>query len=226
MPSISVNLPRSHVDDLVAVCRIGTVRLNQIADALHRMPLALKRSEIRRVIASAAGDGQETQVTDRVLGGLAIAIRHFNVPAGDLLDKIQISLFSSNLSEEDKSSWHECRPIIEKMLSASSLRSSVKARELSYDFDNIYAQARILVDIRPVFDDVKEVIIGADITHTLRLEYITEGDDTTILSVAMDRDDIRKLQECCEEALRKSDKAISLVQNQKLEAFTPGGESE
>jgi hypothetical protein len=88
-----------------------------------------------------------------------------------------------------------------------------KARELAFDFERIYTRARILTDIRPVFDDARNEIMGANVTQTLRLDYTSRNDSSTSLSLALDMSDIEELRKCCKDALRKA-----TISREKIEA--------
>jgi hypothetical protein len=223
MPSVSVRLSKAQTDDLATICGLGVARLNQLADALDQTKPSIDRRELRRVIAGVAGESQAVDAAWRALPALAIAFRRFNVTASDLLDSVRKSLVNQGWKEEDLRSWHECRPVIEKILMSPAVVLPAKARELAFDFERIYTRARILTDVRPIFDDPRNEIIGANITQTLRLDYTSRNDSSTSLSLALDMSDIAELKKCCEDALRKADISREMIQTKwGIEAALPG----
>jgi len=146
----------------------------------------------------------------RALSGLATAIRKFNIPASNLFEMVQSSL--GELSEQDMLLWHECKPIIQRIVSSEFVTLYAKARDLAFDFERLFARSRILTDIRPVFDDERNIIVGADITQTLRLDFFSpERTTTNSMSFALDLADIEQLRKACEEALRKAKAARNLI---------------
>jgi hypothetical protein len=223
MPSVSVRLSKSQTDDLAVICELGVGPLNALASALDSMKPTINRRELRRVIAETTGAPQATDAAWRAIPALAIAFRRFNVPASDLLDSIRESLVVQGWNEDQLRTWHECRPVIEKLLLSPAVGLPAKARELAFDFERIYSRARILTDIRPVFDDARNEIAGANITQTLRLEYTSRNGSSTSLSLALDMSDIEALRKCCDDALRKAQISLEQIQTKwDIEAALPG----
>jgi hypothetical protein len=222
MPSVSVRLSKSQIDDLLAMCGPGANGLNRVAEALERTKPTIKHTELRRVISQAAGEGIASEATSRALPGLAMAIRRFNIQPSDLLESVQSGLISQNLPNDAALRWHECRPIIEKMLSTAAITLYAKARDLAFDFERLYTRARVLTDIRPVFDDSRNVIVGAEITQTLRLDYLSSEADNKTITIALDIADIEQLKKCCDDALQKASAARKLIDDTGLEVVLPG----
>jgi hypothetical protein len=221
MPSISTNPSKSQKNDLLAICRLGAVRLNAVAGSLEQRKATVKRSEFRRIISETFDDTHAAEAARRALPGLATAIRKFNISAISLFEMIESSL--NGFSEQEMLSWHECQPIIQRIVSSGFVTLYAKARDLAFDFERLYARSRILTDIRPVFDDPRDTIVGANITQTLRLDYFTADSVTNSISVALDVSDIEQLRKACEEALRKAEAARALVErNPELNAVLPG----
>jgi len=207
MPSISTNLSKSQKNDLVVMCQLGAARLNAIASNLEQRKPTVRRSEFRRIISEAFGDAQASEAARRALPGLATAIRKFNISATNLFEMI-----GSSFQDQEILSWHECWPIIKRIVSSEFVTLYAKARDLAFDFERLYARARILTDIRRVFDDAGDIIVGADITQTLRLDYFTAESVTNSMSVAMDVADIEQLKKACEGALPKAEAARNLIE--------------
>src|SRR5206468_2991943 len=97
-----------------------------------------------------------------------------------------------------------------------------KARDLAFDFERLYTRARILTDIRPIYDDPRNAIVGADIIQSLRLDYVSSDGDTKTITIALDIPDLEQLKKCCEDALQKSEVARKLIEGSGLEVVLPG----
>ena len=222
MPTIAIALTDSQAGDLDRVCTLGTASLNRIADTLDRSGLAIKRSALRATIAAVTDDQEAAAAILRVLIGLATVVRRSAASAVDLLDGVRQGLVNANWTEPQLKSWHECRPIIKKMLSNASILLSAKALDLSYDFTTIYTASRILTDVRPVFDDERNTIVGAIVTQTLRIEYASDDGDKSV-AIALDSRDIEQLKKACEEALRKGVCARELIEDKlHVDTIIPG----
>jgi hypothetical protein len=225
MPSVSTNLSKSQKNDLLAMCRLGTSRLNAVVSGLEQRKPTVKRSEFRRAILETFDDPQAAEAAARALPGLATAIRTFNISAPTLFETIGASF--QGFSEQDMLLWHECQPVIQRIVSLDFVTLYAKARDLAFDFERLYARSRILTDIRPVFDDARNTIVGADITQTLRLDYFGSESVINSISVAVDVADIEQLKKACEEALRKAEAARTLIEkNTELSAVLPGEASQ
>lgn len=222
MPSVSVRLVKSQINDIVAICKLGAPGLNRVADALEIMKPTLKRTELNRVLSEAAESTEAARALSRALPGMATAIRKLTLKPADLLQSFETGLTAENVDEATLRLWHECRPIVEKILSSAPIALYAKARDLAFDFERLYARARILTDIRPVYDDHRDDIVGANITQTLRLDFHTSEEGTKSLTFALDIPDIEQLKKCCEDALRKAQVARLLIEKNGLEATLPG----
>lgn len=93
-------------------------------------------------------------------------------------------------------------PCIAELLESRLFRVATKSANLAYDYANLLRSARIITDVRPVFDDSVECIEGAVVSHVLRLKY-TGLDDETSVSIVLDAADVERLQEECNRALSK-----------------------
>ncbi len=211
MPSISVKLSQSQLDDIDVVRRLGAGRLNALADALERMNPTIRRSELRRVITDIAGAATAIR---RVLVGLAFAIRTRRIPPTDLFKAIGEALRSQGWSPDDMLLWHECSPVVERLVTSPAVVLTTKARDLAEDFERALTSARILTDIRPVYNDTDDVI-GAEVIQTLRIEYDSVSrQNADNISFALDLEDIKQLQIACERALKKAESARELLRVQ------------
>lgn len=223
MPSLAIKLTKAQVADLTAICRLGASKLNAVADALRGIS-TIRRSELRRIIVEVAGEELAVRVR-RVLTGLSFAIRTRDLPPGDLLQAIELALSSEGLKEEDLLLWHECRPILETLVSLPAVVLTTKARDLAEDFERALTNARLLTDIRPVYNDFDDVV-GAEVIQTLRIEYYSRANSNTgTISFALDLEDIKKLQNACARAITKAELATRLLRTQLGEEVIVLGET-
>ena len=63
--------------------------------------------------------------------------------------------------------------------------------------------ASIITDVRPVFNDAATEIDELVITHMLSVDYTDGTQHKTVLTLAMDQEDVAQLQAQCERAAQK-----------------------
>ena len=102
----------------------------------------------------------------------------------------------------------------QRLLGCRSLTSASKAIGLRTDFPNIFCDAKILTDVRPVFgDDPKKPPPGAIITHTLKIDYHRSGGGRRQeFYVGLDADDLDKLARVLQRARDKKSSLRQLLQ--------------
>ncbi len=83
------------------------------------------------------------------------------------------------------------------------LKTTMKAMGVVLDQDRIFYQARILTDIRPVFNEDGDSVDAAVIVHNLRIHYGQDSDHKDFY-VALDTRDIQSLREVLDRADAKA----------------------
>jgi hypothetical protein len=220
MPDRVLRLSKKQADDIATLCELGVDTLTRIAAAIETMPLTVKDAKIKETITSQFGIGQAESL-ERVLFGLATIHRRRFDDVSELLDAIR----SDSWNETQRAAWLACRPAFEQLLSAESVVLATKALDLSFDVERFCVGARIITDLRPVFDRPRTTIVGSTIRQTLRLEYSSIDGTVTSVSIGLDAEDISRLKQSCEEALLKVSVAKSLLMKAGLtEILIPGEE--
>jgi hypothetical protein len=208
-----------------AICHLGKDGLLKLIEKLDVSEAVISPAKLRAIIAEDT-DEETARNIQRFLIGVATTVRRGFATAPDLLDNI----FRSSVSDRDESSllaqWLECRPSIERLLTSKSIVLSAKAADLASDFERFCVASRILTDIRPVLDTEHEVVVGATITHTLRLEYLSHDRTRGNISIALDMGDIERLKTACEEAVKKTNAVQVLIKENcaHIEIVLPGEE--
>lgn len=104
---------------------------------------------------------------------------------------------------------------ITSLLSLFPLNMSAKASRIRVEYPNVFWDARILSDVRPVFDKPGERPIGSVINHTLKIEY-HEGGDHKEFYVALDGDDLSRLKRIVERAEIKAESLKLYLKNSEM----------
>ncbi|MCC7337871.1 MAG: hypothetical protein IT422_22515 [Pirellulaceae bacterium] len=104
---------------------------------------------------------------------------------------------------DEQLEWDKIAGPIQGLIESKAIRLVTKVMELSYDYANLFRKARIVTDLRPLFDEPGVKVEGGVVTHTLRLSYQSD-DGGHDLSVALDLQDVKKLREQCDRAITKA----------------------
>ena len=89
---------------------------------------------------------------------------------------------------------------------------SEKAGRISFAHQNIFKDAQILTDLRPIFNEAATSIVQAVVTHALYLEYY-DGTETRRLELTLDATDAAHLKRLCTRAEQKAISAKESLKN-------------
>ena len=110
----------------------------------------------------------------------------------DLTDAIRES-GNKDIQTSNPEELERLKSRFESLLTVGPLSTQAKAHVLRQDFANIFWDAKIITDIRPIWDgDVKQPPEATVITNTLKLEYHHIGGHGE-LYVYLDKEDIETL---------------------------------
>ncbi len=199
--------------DVKVLLTLNRESMTQLIESLEKLPsLPMNLVDLKQAI-SAGLDGNNTagsailQLVMYTFGW----IRQAGIAKDEVLEGLCAAVEGATVwSEQELAEWIQIKPAFQKLLNLRLIRLSAAANDLSFDHENIYRRARILTEIRPIFDEPAENIEGAVIAHSLRLLYQTTGGPRE-MTIALDEMDVVQLAEQCDRALRKSDVARRLM---------------
>lgn len=230
--TLQIRLHPAQLEDLARIRDIPADALTGLVERFEQLvPAPLDVASLRKAVSETLQD-QSTEDVDalvRQLLQLHGLVRQRLVPIQDVSKAILASIEVSNSpwSKEEQSRWVTNVASLESLVTCRPVRMVAAALDLSYDYANLLQTARILTDIRPIFDAGASVIEGAVVSYTLRLKYDSlDGDHS--LSIALDEKDILRLQEQCERAIKKAALArerMSNDQSKGVPTLISGGQS-
>jgi hypothetical protein len=97
----------------------------------------------------------------------------------------------------------------------ASLNVTSKALDILTDAERVFYSAKILTDVRPVFDDEGNKIEGAVIMHNLRIHFGQDNDHRDFF-VALDTNDIKELRVVLDRADKKAKSLEELLNRAKI----------
>jgi hypothetical protein len=115
---------------------------------------------------------------------------------------------------------------LERLLVIDCLRLTSKAIDVITDYEHVFAGARILTDIRPVFrGPVTELPAGAVTVDTLKIDYFGPDNELTSFHVALDRSDLLQLQAAVKRALDKRASVARFLESARLATWEEPGDA-
>ena len=207
---------------------LGAETIQAIIDKLSSLdPPPIRPSDLHRALKDILPDRlYEANILMRQLMSLYTLRRQRGVSAKELLEGLSRSITTAEprWNDEEISRWNALEPQLQSLLSLSVVWTVVKGLDLSYDYTNLLQNAKILTDIRPVFDEDASNIQGAVVSYTLRL-YFDSLEGSKSLSIALDEKDVEKLLKVCERALKKAKTAKNFMHKHDVKrTFIPGEE--
>ena len=211
----------------LAVLRdLGVDGINSIVEKLEALDSAIKPSEISdqlNVVLPASPD--KVSCVMNVLMSLVTLCKQRNISSEELLTGLDNGIASSKSWNEDEiKKWKGLRTVLTKLFSLPVLSIVVKALDLSYDYTNLLQTAKILTDIRPVFDSDATSIQGSVVSHTLRIYYTSLEGNRHSLSLALDESDVVDLSKSCDRAMKKAKVAKDFMQKNGVKGSYITGE--
>ena len=89
------------------------------------------------------------------------------------------------------------------LLSVESLTLSTKASVVQHEYERLFISARIITDVRTVFNQAGTEAVGAMVVHNLNVKYSQAGEFKEFF-IAMDDADIGKLRQLLDRAETKT----------------------
>jgi mRNA-degrading endonuclease HigB of HigAB toxin-antitoxin module len=106
-----------------------------------------------------------------------------------------------------------------RLLNLESLGTFSKIEQLKSDHHSLFYDAKILTDLRPVFDQPEQLPLGAIISHTLKI-VCHEGIEHKELYFSLDSEDISMLKKMVERAETKMASLKTLIRTANLIDFS------
>lgn len=212
--AVKFRIPKEQAADFATIRDLGAAQLQKVIDHVATCEvLPLRPADlITRVTEALGGDAETAELVVRSLLPLNQLIRQSVRTVDGVLDGLRNGIaMLADWSPEDKAAWQSIEPELRQLLQADAIRTVSKATDLAYDHADLFQGARIVTDIRPVFNDLDDDQLkmdGAVVSYTLRLNF-DNRDGNHSLSIALDESDVLDLKAQCERAMQKAKIASS-----------------
>lgn len=204
---MEISVPKDHVKSFLDFLTLsGDVRKKFLQELKQSSPTFMPEG-----LASQIAEKLNAKESD-VISWLAILISLYrtrlvkNTPVEDFIDVVKKT--GESLLEDDSKErtvdWDSITQDLSEALKMDDpLGVTSKAIEVALEFGRIYYDARVLTDIRAVFNpDPNNHPSAAIIVHNLRISYL-EDDNRKTMRFTLDSQDIKELQSELERAIQK-----------------------
>jgi plasmid stabilization system protein ParE len=185
-------------------------RIRELALTLGVQPGIARLAEKVEIL----GKLEYGEVRDLLRGLLHLyrSAKVFKLSPSDFVEVMTASFKTKARTEEDKRAftlWEQKKDQISRAVDSFGKDDvfllSEKAGRITYAHQNIFKDAQILTDLRPVFNEDATSVIQAIVTHALYLEYF-DGTETRRVELTLDAPDLAALKRLC---IRAEQKAIT-----------------
>ena len=205
--NMQIRLNSTQLSELGIIRDLSPEQVAEVVEATDRCePPPLTPAELGAIFDATFGaDNEAGEVLLKQVISLASLERQQGLGAEDVLGGLLYGIRSSNnpWNEAELAQWHAVEPEFRRLLEHPTIMRVAKALALSYDYANLLQEARIVADIRPLFDQAASRLEAAVVSFTLRLRYDSH-DGNHGLSIAMNESDVKSLRAECDRALRKA----------------------
>jgi hypothetical protein len=134
--------------------------------------------------------------------------------AGELARALSEDRAIGELSEAERG---QLATRIETLIRLPAVRLTAKAADIRTEFEHVFAEARILTDIRPVFADGEVHTPAAGVVvDTLKIDYYGPDGNRRSFYVALDEEDLNTIKDQAARALDKSKGTRKVLESASL----------
>jgi hypothetical protein len=207
-------VPEKVVDTLSTLAGVSDDAFNILYDRLTKLPLtASQQNELINGVESISelGGGLNREL-GKVLASLLGRMQSDYVKPQDFVGDLVEYLSHSRQDYFSKEALDRLEGQLTRLLSIETIQLGQNASSLQQEHERLFADARVVSDIRPVFSvDPDEPPSAAVIVHTLRIDYSSSNEPNGQYYFALDEDDLESLLKHLTRAKAKSKTLKSLL---------------
>lgn len=205
----NIKIPKRYESGLFILRKLNDNDIEIMLQTLNNIKNIFKISEIEDKIRSSINISSEEvkSIITMVLSLHATIIDSdisIDIFTNDICDAMQKSdVFILQLSDEERIIF---KHRLENLLNIDIFKILSKAVDLQSENEQLFCNARIITDIRPIFEtDIEKGLKGTVIFHTLKIVYhgANNKEDHQEFYVALDSDDLSKLRSAIDRAEEK-----------------------
>ena len=212
VPALELSLPGTHRPHFRVSVLPGKAQesIRELLAALREVPDTYNESALSSAVAGRVDTIAASDVEEMVPALLSLySYRDYRQAAiSDVVEGIAQAMEESRSDQLRLSPEHrpDFENLLARLLDVEPINVRVRAGALAFENEHTLQEARVLTDIRSVFEpenpDAKPK--GAVIVHTLKIGYRSDNESKEFF-IALDTDDVRELIEQLERANAKAE---------------------
>jgi DNA-binding ferritin-like protein (Dps family) len=222
---MNVRISKHRRDTLAKIASLSDEDVKTLFGALAQFPPDKYGPSLPADIAqslASSGITNVSEIVDTILSLFPLVISS-SKSVGEVIGDIVAAVSEQSSSSDDLTSdkLDHLRLNLSKLLRVPSMCLGAKATSVLFENERNYLDARVLTDMRPVFELETPEIGGAIITHTLKIEYASEGNGEKEFFVSLSSADVESLIKKLQRAQEKSNKLEKVVELSSLVLLKP-----
>jgi hypothetical protein len=211
------SIPEQYQDGFIAIRDLPDQAIQQLLSALDTAPLLVSSDALSERLVEdveAISRGGISSILASLLSVYSLR-QEFDISVSELAEHLAQAMQEGGpetlrFTDGEQRGQFEHRLVA--LLTSSSLDLIGKASELTTEQERFMREARIITDIRPIFeDDSVDRPSGAVITHTLKISYWDDSNQNRDFYMALDAVDVRNLRASLERAEAKARSLRSIL---------------
>lgn len=209
MDKPEATIPEDAYSAIQALVGLNSKDFSALADALAKAKPAIDPADFCKHLSELSPQ-IEFSILASIVGELFrldVARENWALPAPEFSKLIADAALAE--TSEDFPINTESRGVLESRLTKifevrKSLSLTAKALNIVTDQPHLFYSAKLMTDVRPVFDESGKAIDAMVLLHNLRIHY-GDGDEHKDFVVTMDARDLKKLRAVLERAEQKAE---------------------
>ena len=206
---MSLRIPEQHRASVVRIGELTADQVLQLEGALQEAPPLLDEDRFAAAVSSTldfVGNGELKEILTvlRMLYGVR---ESSGVTIAKFIEDICEAMRRPGAPPDNHATDFDCEPLrqnLARLLGIPRLDLVSRAADLQSEVPNSFDSARVLTDLRPIFDrESGAEMEGAVVLHSLKINYWHCGELREI-HVAMELEDVKRLRLALDRAITKT----------------------
>lgn len=211
MPRVSVPEPIRAI--LARITGIPNGEFRTLVEALNAVPPSLRASKLTdQIRASLPKEIPDLGEIIQAVTSMNVARLNIAMPQDEFLREVAASIARDGVKGFDPSLF-ESRLL--ELLSVEAISLSGRAEYVQHQYEGFFTSARILSDIRTIFDESGSSPLGAVIVHNLKISYFRNGEYQEAF-FALDNADLETMRKSLDRAELKTASLEAIIKKAGL----------
>jgi hypothetical protein len=217
-------MPTIHIPEYfrATVQHIGSISDDEFEALRERISALKPHVKPEKLVAQVDSDEDGSREVEIVqtLASLSIARLSRDASVSDFSRDVARSTAKQPGSKVEDVVRLEAR--LKALLDIHAISISARAFDVQHEYERVFHSARIVTDVRPLFDASGTNATGAMIVHNLKISYVQNAQQKAVM-FALDDADLAELKKLLERAEMKSDVLAKLISKAGVPYFESRG---